>query len=74
MSEQSRISRKTLSIMILVVCIFIVVLYNLPGSRKPGAEQPGPLVLPSQNQALKERADGLKLTSLEMIEQAHAKP
>ncbi|MAQ26849.1 MAG: peptidase M16 [Pseudomonadales bacterium] len=74
MSEQSRISRKTLSIMILVVCIFIVVLYNLPGSRKPGAEQPGPLVLPNQNPALKERADGLKLTSLEMIEQAHAKP
>ena len=75
MSEQSRISRKTLTIMTAVVCIFIVVLYNLPGSVRPGAgEEPGPIVTPIQSPALKERADGSKLTSLELIEQAEAKP
>ena len=75
MSEQSRISRKSLTIMTAVVCIFIVVLYNLPGSVRPSAgEEPGPIVTPIQSPALKERADGSKLTSLELIEQAEAKP
>lgn len=74
MTEQSRISRKTLSIMILVVSIFIVVLFNLPGSRKPGEVAPGPLVMPSQSQALPVRDDGLELTSLELVEQAATKP
>ncbi len=76
MSEQSRISRKTLSIMILVVSVFIVVLYNLPGSRPPGErEEPGPIVTPIvDSKPLKERADGSKLTSLELIEQAETKP
>ncbi|MCP5017584.1 MAG: insulinase family protein [Ketobacter sp.] len=75
MSEESRISRKTLSIMTLVITLFIVVLYNLPGSRKPGSVEPGPLILPSQSsETLQEREDGLKLTSLEMIENAKSKP
>ena len=75
MSEQSRLSRKTLSIMILVVSVFILVLYNLPGSIKPGqGVEPGPIVTPIQSEPLKERADGSKLTSLELIEQAEAKP
>lgn len=74
MSESNRISRKTLSIMIVVITLFIVVLYNLPGSRKPGSVEPGPLVLPSQHaDALPVRKDGLKLTSLEMIEKAEIK-
>ncbi|MEE2730326.1 MAG: pitrilysin family protein [Pseudomonadota bacterium] len=75
MSEQSKISRKTLSIMILVVSLFIVVLYNLPGSIKPGdGAEPGPIVTPILSEPLKERADGSKLTSLELIEQAESKP
>lgn len=76
MSEQSRINRKTLSIMILVVSIFIVVLYNLPGSVKPGEKgEEGFLIKPGETPApLHERADGLKLTSLEQVEQAKSKP
>lgn len=76
MSEQSRINRKTLSIMILVVSIFIVVLYNLPGSVKPGEKgEEGFLIKPdAASPPLHERADGLKLTSLEQVEQAESKP
>ncbi|MDY6920225.1 MAG: pitrilysin family protein [Pseudomonadota bacterium] len=73
MPETSRISRKTLSIMILVICVFIVVLWNLPGSRKPGEVEPGPLVTPQSQNTLQERADGQKLSSLELIEQSEPK-
>jgi zinc protease len=72
MSEQSRISRKTLTIMTVVLTLFIVVLYNLPGSRKPGESEPGPLILPQQ-ESVQEKAQSLNLSSLALIEKSQTK-
>ena len=71
MSEDSRISRKTLSMIILVVCIFIVLLYNLPGSRKPGETESGPLVVPENTTG--QAVNHLDLESIEQIEKATKK-
>ncbi len=68
MSTDSRISRKTLSIIIVIVTLFIVVLYNLPGSRRPEARAPGPVVLPQAESTQSEVTE--KLSSLELIEQS----
>lgn len=68
MSSDSHISRKTLSIIIVVVCVLIVVFYNLPGSRKPGEGHTGPLVTPKTSE--QDKAHRLKLSSIEKIEKA----
>ncbi len=73
MAEDSRISRRNLSIIIFVVSIFIVVLYNLPGSRKPGEVEPGPIVMPDPIPTTHQSADTPALTSLELIEKAKPK-
>lgn len=70
MPQDSRISRKTLSIMIVVITLFIVVLYNLPGSRRAGEVEPGPLVMPEQNN---DQTATKTLTSIDLIEKAEKK-
>jgi len=74
MSEQSRISRRTLGIMVLVISVFLVVLYSVTGHFNPHGSEPGPEILPMQGKPLPVRGDKLKLTSLETIEQAKASP
>ncbi len=83
MAEDSRFSRRNLSVIILVVCVFIVMLYNLPGSRKPEKVETGPLILPeqaTQQQAAQQQESEQQakptpeLESLEMIAKTKPKP
>lgn len=73
MAQDSRLNRRNLSIMMFVVSLFIVVLYNLPGSRKPGDVTTGPLVMP-EAVPIADNNDGTpNLTSINLIEKAEPK-